>query len=268
MSVEMTESIIRAQSFFVSPGIDNLRRAEEIRLARFGTEARLATLPDIVHARLESPFGSSAWRLPYITTSTAVYVGNVRQDGIPLVVIAHGVGPMATLEGAYEFSRASTDIAFMRQRIFNRLVAGEYGEVSVFSLFDVNGILEYLPGLLTYQDALDHLLIQSLLGPQAEKYLRILAQSDTKSEKPLSDRHVMYSHLGFEQYNLFDEIKDGPVGFYVNADVVGRHSCEDSCTSYCSKVALSHPDAAVRFVALCGEGMPDTIHVGAGEIAL
>ena len=265
MDTLICEETIHAQSFFVPPGMDNLKRAEEIRRARFGFDARIATLPDIIDARLASSFDSPAWHLPYITTATAIYVGHVK-SGLPLLVIAHGIGPMATLDAAYEFSRTSADIAFERKKMFAKLVRGEYGEVSILKLCDVLDALDSMSGIFTYRDALEHLFVTPLLGPRTEEYLRILAQSDMRRIHPLEECHVMFSRFGFERYDLFRDSGDDPIGFFVHADIVGRHSCEEPCTSYCSKFSVCHPDTATRFVAVRGLGSLTGISTGEGEI--
>ncbi len=64
--------------------------------------ARLATLPDIINARLSSPLEGAAWRMPYFQTLSGEY-GGLSRTGIPLLVVAHGIGPMATVRGAVDF---------------------------------------------------------------------------------------------------------------------------------------------------------------------
>lgn len=266
MTIDLAEKEVHAQSFFIPPALGNLLRAEEVFREKFGTSARLATLPDIIDARLASFFDSSAWKLPYITTATAVYVGTVKQS-LPLVVIAHGIGPMATLDGAYEFSRSSTDITLERHKQFARLVRGDYGIVSIFNLADVVGAFEKIQGLLTYTDAIEHPIVNTLVGPRIEEYIRALAQSDTMRKEELSERHVIISRFGFEQFNLLEELEYGPVGFFVHADVTGRHSC-GSCTSYCSKFTICPMNTAVRFVAIQGKGALTEIALGSGEVVI
>ena len=60
-------------------------------------DGRIATMPDIVAARLQAKPSASVWD-KYYTTLTAEYVGYSRGGNLVLVV-AHGIGPMATLEG-------------------------------------------------------------------------------------------------------------------------------------------------------------------------
>lgn len=64
--------------------------------------ARLATFPDIINARLSSSTDSAAWRMPYFQTMSAEY-GGLSRTGIPLLVVAHGVGPMERLADAVDF---------------------------------------------------------------------------------------------------------------------------------------------------------------------
>ncbi len=269
MTLQLSEDTTHAQSFFVAPGIDALQRADDIRIQQFGPDSRLATLPEIIAVRIVSPLDAPAWRLPYITTSTVVYMGNVR-GSTPRVVVAHGVGPMATLEGAQEFIHAYPDIAFERQRIFNRLVQGEYGSVSVFDVSDVAALLGHLPGLLTHDDVLENPFILSMLGKKdcVENYLRILAGSDTIQAVSFGLRHVMPSRVGFEQFNIFEQIEFGPCGFFIRIDGISRHTCDTQCTSYCSKVTLHYPQQALRFVAIQGTEPITSIRLSSGDLCL
>ncbi|MEK7648307.1 MAG: hypothetical protein AAB400_00125 [Patescibacteria group bacterium] len=269
MTLQTSEQTIHARSFFVAPGIDALRRAEDIRVKQFGDDSRIATLTEIIEARVASPLDTAVWRLPYITTSTAVYIGSVK-GMLPQVAVVHSVGPMATLAGAYDFTQEYPDSAFERQRIFSRLVQGEYGSVSVFSATDIEVLLGHLPSLLTYEDALNNPLVLSLLGEReyAEKYLRILAGSDANQTTPLEQRHVMPSHLGFEQFSIFDEIEFGPSAFFVRIESIGRHACDGPCTSYCSKIALHRTEHALRFVGIEGGEKITSIRLGPGDLCL
>ena len=63
-----------------------------------GNDGHIATLPEIIDARLTTGVGDLAWE-NYFTTNSAEYYG-IGRDGREKLIIAHGVGPMSTLEGA------------------------------------------------------------------------------------------------------------------------------------------------------------------------
>lgn len=260
MTTDVVMKKVHATSFFVPGSVDNLKRAEEIRIQHCSEDSRLVTLPDVIDARIRSNQSSPAWKMPYITTNTVVYIGNSRNN-LPLIVIAHGVGPMATFDGAYEFSRLYDDIAFERKKKFDSLVEGRYGEVSIIEFSIIRKMLHSPIGFLTLHQALEDPFLTALLGTRAEEYFTILAQTDIKRQKALADRHVVASHFGFESRDIFQEIEYGPVGYYVNADLVGGHSCE-TCTLMLSRFTLCSPGAPLRFAAFHGDRPVEEILYG------
>jgi hypothetical protein len=76
---------------------DGLVAAWKFATTYIGEKGHIATLPEIIDARLASKPGDFPWAT-YFTTSSAEYLGRDR-DGRLVLVIAHGVGPMATLDG-------------------------------------------------------------------------------------------------------------------------------------------------------------------------
>src|SRR3989344_1320951 len=101
-----------------------------------GDEGRIATLPDIIDARLATKPGSVPWER-YFTTRSAEYVGKSR-GGNRIIVVAHGVGPMATLDGVIEtykwhYSDKNRDRRGGRitEEEFHNLESGRYGPVAV-----------------------------------------------------------------------------------------------------------------------------------------
>jgi hypothetical protein len=101
-----------------------------------GRSGRIATLPDIIEARLRTRPGDLPWET-YFTTNSAEYYG-VGADGREKIIVAHGVGPMSTLEGikrAYSWQYKDKDRRRQGGRItaveFLQLEAGDYGDVAV-----------------------------------------------------------------------------------------------------------------------------------------
>lgn len=104
-----------------------------------GTDGRIATLPDIIDARLATEPGKLPWER-YFTTTSAEYIGYSKR-GTQLLVVTHGVGSMASLDGimeTYKHEYADKSRNKRGGRIstqeFWRLLDGHYGEIFVVDL--------------------------------------------------------------------------------------------------------------------------------------
>ncbi|MCA9339527.1 MAG: hypothetical protein KDA17_01310 [Candidatus Saccharibacteria bacterium] len=173
-----------------------------------GTSGHVATLPEIVELRLGARAGikGSPWETWY-TSSSAEYVG-VGADGHVKIIVAHGVGPMSTIDGiktAYKWewgdkSRRNNGGRITAQQFLD-LESGAYGETKIIAATDFiksNGQMvrkydipavsildfqEYLDAMglvdgynifyryLTTPDALRDPLIRMRLGSNAYRYL-------------------------------------------------------------------------------------------------
>ncbi len=147
--------------------------------ARFaGQDGRVATLPDIINARLNQKPGTVPWET-YFTTRTAEYMGRTR-GGSRILIVAHGIGPMATLDGilkAYSFhfkdktrQRSGGRITYEE---FYALESGKYGEVSIIDLESYFRRYEY-PFIqhLRASEAMSDPLVKARLGSRAEEYIQ------------------------------------------------------------------------------------------------
>ncbi len=101
-----------------------------------GDGGHIATLPEVIAARLASTNDAWVWNT-YFTTRSAEYLGRSAAGNL-ILIVAHGVGPMSTLEGvkkAYSYSFKSKDRDHRGGRIshqeFLDLEAGKYGPVFV-----------------------------------------------------------------------------------------------------------------------------------------
>lgn len=149
-----------------------------------GEGGRIATLPDIIEARLNSKPGDIAWE-NWFTTNTAEYYG-LDKNGRKKFIVAHGVGPMSTLDGAlkaysHEYKDKSRNNRGGRisQQEFWDLESGKYGPVEVLDFeaimwdFKFN-LIEYpfLETLSPYQCLYNNLL-RTRLGPKAEEFIEL-----------------------------------------------------------------------------------------------
>lgn len=143
---------------------------------------RIATLPDIIDARLGTDLDAHPWNA-YFTTQSAEYVGFSR-GGNKIILVAHGVGPMATLDGiqaAYSFEYKDSQRVQRGGRIsrseFLKLESGHYGPVFVVDLNLYNRRYEYpFIGALRFSDLRDDPLFMARLGG-VERVERYLGQS-------------------------------------------------------------------------------------------
>ena len=143
-----------------------------------GPKGRLATLLDVVDARFASDIDEVPWRM-YFTTTSAEYVG-FSKTGKRVIIVAHGIGPMATLDGIvaayrYQFDDQTRDTKGGRitEQQFWDLEAGKFGPVSVID-FDVYMARYQYTFIQTLRasEALTDPLIRARFGVMTEEYLK------------------------------------------------------------------------------------------------
>ncbi|MFA6430344.1 MAG: hypothetical protein WC229_02320 [Candidatus Paceibacterota bacterium] len=143
-----------------------------------GKDGRLATMPDIVAARIEANLGDVPWE-NYFTTLTAEYYGFGKQ-GKRLLIIAHGVGPMSTLDGIqkaycweYKDKNRSVRGGRITSQEFLDLEAGKFGEVSIIDLEDYCKRYEYpFMQTLRLSEAMTDPVLGARLGLLGDQYLQ------------------------------------------------------------------------------------------------
>lgn len=156
---------------------DGLPAAWQQALKFAGNGGRLATMPDIVAARLETKTKELPWTT-YFTTLTAEYLG-YSKAGNRILIVAHGIGPMAMLDGAlkaYSWTFKDKDRDRTGGRItaqeFLRLEAGEYGEVSIIDFDSYCKRYTYpFHQQLRFSQAIVDPVLKARCGPKAEEYV-------------------------------------------------------------------------------------------------
>lgn len=155
-----------------------------------GKEGHVGTMPDAIAMRLATPpykelgMTSSSNPTPwdrYYTTLTAEYFGVLA--GRTSIIVAHGIGPMSTLQGIldayrYEFDDKSRNHRGGRisQAEFDKLARGEYGDVSILDYEEYRnrwGDRQFRSptGYRRASDASRDALLVARLGPQAHEYI-------------------------------------------------------------------------------------------------
>ncbi len=143
-----------------------------------GKDGRVATLPDIIEARLATKPGEYPWEA-YFTTMSAEYVG-LSKAGNPIAIVAHGIGPMATLDGvlaaySHEFNDKERNRHGGRisQEDFLKLESGGYGEVSVIDLVATwnRRLYQFSGHAITAKEIVEEPLWQARLGKKWREYV-------------------------------------------------------------------------------------------------
>ncbi len=158
---------------------DGLIPAWKQATAFAGKNGRIATMQDIVDLRIATGPGNPAWE-KYYTSSSSEFFGRGK-NGDWLIIVAHGVGPMATLDGAckayshqYDDKSRGVHGGRITQQEFLDLEAGHYGEVHIVDFASLlarypNG---YATQDLTESQALAEPLLNARFGARAEAYIK------------------------------------------------------------------------------------------------
>jgi len=168
------KALAHAMAFYHRDGLPAAWK-QAIRFA--GKGGRLATMPDIVAARLATKPGADPWET-YYTTLTAEYFGFSRQGNL-ILIIAHGIGPMSTFDGiqkAYSWEYKDKDRNRNGGRIthqeFLDLEAGKFGNVEIIDFEAYCRRYEYpFLQVLRSSQAMSDPVLKARLGPLAEKYM-------------------------------------------------------------------------------------------------
>ena len=248
---------------------DNHEKAADLAKKFAGENGRLATLPDIIDARIASPLGKSAWE-QYLCSNSAEYFGFSR-EGKPLIVVAHGIGPLSTPEGVIEaytskLKSERTGRPSMEGRVsqeqFLDLVDGKFGEVAIVDYEKYSKMYEYpFREHLSAWQALDDPLIHARLGNKAESYLLRHHQEamawSVQENKPVGD--AKYKILTAEDPNNYSYqfVKPGdlPIAHLLGMNRLSYLNGESLHSDIFCKEGLGH----TRLVGVQGDGELKTI---------
>lgn len=185
----MTFVTARAMSFYG----ENLATSFDFAERFAGREGHVATMPEIMSLRAATPLNkrvtlpwSDPWRAWYKTT-TAEYMG-FTAGGVPIIIVAHGIGPMAT-SGRIKYVYRRREKGYNARQCaislkqFRQLEAGKFGAVTIVPLEDVTKLDD-----LAFWHAADieraekDKLLQARLGPNWRTVMTRLA-NQTRAEK-------------------------------------------------------------------------------------
>lgn len=173
-----------------------------------GNEGRVATLPDIIRARLATGLDSTPW-VRYFTTNSSEFVGRSK-GGRLIAIVAHGVGPMADKTGimkAYAHSYQAKNTRVEGGRItldeFRKLEDGFYGKVYVVDLEEYLDRYEFsFLSILRYSEAECDPMVRARLGGWYKEYLDFHLEYARKwhAEESQKDPENRYGLAGHEEY--------------------------------------------------------------------
>lgn len=189
---------------------------------------RVATLPDVIEARLATKPGEYPWEA-YFTTMSAEYVG-LSKNGNPIAIVAHGVGPMSTLDGvlaaySYQFNDKDRDRRGGRitQEEFLKLASGAYGDVMIVDLNATWNQRQYpFSGhAITAKEIMEEPLWRARLGKKWREYIEHHAACA---------RQWHLEQAGFDPENRFElpnytQSLDRRRGMHVRLAKTGSNPC-------------------------------------------
>lgn len=179
MKTESRKPFPTAMAFYHNDGLP----AAWHQAAKFAeNNGRLATMPDIIAARLATKPEDFPWQT-YFTTTSAEYYG-IGKNGKRILIVAHGVGPMSTLDGiqkAYKWEYSDKEREKRGGRItaqeFSDLEDGKFGEVEIIDLESYCERYKYpFLQMLLFSEAMSDPVLKARIGPSAEKYIQLHAE--------------------------------------------------------------------------------------------
>ena len=249
MKIQEKKPFAKAMAFYHQ---DGLPAAWKQAMQFAGEGGRLATMPDIVAARLATKPGDAPWGT-YYTTLSAEYLGFSKSSGRRILVVAHGVGPMSTLDGilkaySWEFKDKNRDRRGGRitQQEFWDLEAGKYGEVYIIDLDKYCRGYEYpfMETLTEMRSRIDPVLL-ARFGLLAKQYIAVHAEharrwhlkqagvdpenkyGDPDFEKFLDRRRRQHFRNGAKDGNPYIIKMEGAANCYYGNPEYGYRSIED-----------------------------------------
>lgn len=169
-----TSHTIRALGFLHNEGYE---AARDLATVFAGSHGRIATMEDIIDARLASPIGTTAWNTLYVTNSR-LYLG-LSTHGEPLIAITHGNGPLGSNKKHWacehnEWPYYTNGTEKISHAEFIQLLHGAYGPRTIISL---NEYLKNpaqnsraLENEYTSERACEDKLLRAIFGQRAEEF--------------------------------------------------------------------------------------------------
>ena len=275
MAEKKTSSTTGAMAFYHEKGlVASLKQAEKFA----GKNGRIGVGPDIIDARIGTELSQAPWER-YFTTLTAEYMG-ISKGGTKILIVAHGVGPMSTLDGilkAYKYEYGDKSRSRRGGRIsreeFLKLESGQYGKVNIVDFNEVNRRYKYpFLEILTRDQALKEPLICARFGPNYEKYILKHAKEaiewrERRNRKLVSNPHIIQmgdaSNCSYNHTNL-----DNDLAFaHLISFGALSHTHHEGKQNLISDVSCHEWWNGVRFIGIQKNTPITSIHEGINNIS-
>jgi hypothetical protein len=219
----------RAMAFFHADSLDMSYGFAE-RFA--GPNGHNATLPEIITARANQPEESYIWR-NWFTTASSEFYGHSR-GGVPIIIVAHGAGPMVgmtDIQEAYKPRKFRDDgrpddngEGRISVDDFRLLENGHFGEVTIVEVAKVAEVYPYpFISSADMRQAEQDPLLQARLGPDWQKALEVML-NETKREglEYSGDMPKVVQNQGPVQYHVDWASEGWPYGFLLSLSTVSH----------------------------------------------
>lgn len=225
-----------------------------------GGTGRFATLPDLTHLRLLSDPPADPWRNRAFTSASTQYLGN-SPKGIPLIVIAHHLGPLGDAGIRTQWlANSNAGEASIPTEAFHKLLDGKYGEVIIIPYYDYFNKRKFpFSAPVSYEDAMKDILFRSYFGIHAEAYLtKCHAYSVKHSKERATAPHAATPEYIMKAYSntLYyhgHKISKQPLAGFLTMDVFAFIT-QQPFQNYCSVISLEEGSGTGNFL-----GIPDPI---------
>lgn len=256
-----------------------------------GADGRIGTMLDVVDARLNAGINDFPWNT-YFTTSSAEYFGYSR-GGNRILIIAHGIGPMANKDGVlaayrHEYADKSRDSRGGRisQKEFLSLADGAYGKVSIVAFDSILKLYKFpfMETLLSGAAAMEPLLL-ARLGPRAGEYIEHHRQMAREYHRREHGMDIEYPYIitmedpsnchyatgGFSDYPLVYPHLDKGEGALAHLLSTGaltnlHHQSLYGVSSLANDIGCHEWWNGVRFLGIRGDGLAEKVHPGVGNV--
>lgn len=261
--------------------------------ARFTNgNGRIGTMLDVVDARLNAGISDFPWNT-YFTTLSAEYFGYSR-GGNRILIVAHGIGPMATKNGilaAYRHEYADKSSRNNRggrisQDDFWALEDGVYGDVSIVEFDPILKRYEFpfMETLLSGAAAMEPLLL-ARLGPRAEEYIEHHRQMAMEYHRREHGMDIEYPYIitmedpgnchyavgGFSNHPLiypYLDKGDGALAHLLSTGALTNlhHQSQYRVSSLANDIGCHEWWNGVRLLGIRGNGRVENVHPGVGSV--
>lgn len=239
---------------------EDLPEAYKLASKYAGKKGRVATMPDVISAKITADEWGPLWT-NYITTSSGEFYGKSK-GGILIVVVGHGIDEILQDERIMKRStknlRENSQIQ-LTPREFQRLEDGAYGSVEVIPHSTIVNMREYPTSVLSYEQTLskDPLLL-ARLGPKAVDFLA--KHRDITMKESGNDFIIANDH------NYPYRSRENAGGLITITQLQNMQRCGGEPSSVSTEVDLSDLTHAARFIAMNGKGYLGAVNEGLAPI--